>query len=579
MKGATAPVTDPAAMSRWPVACRQWQGARPYQEDDYDFRVLADEPGGEGSAPALLMVLADGMGGEVGGATASHSVVQAFIHHFPETRGAIGARLNECLDAANRGLHAQVTADPRLDGMGCTVVAAFYDGRSLAWLSVGDSPMWLFTGGRLTRLNADHSMAPVLDRLAEIGELSPEEARSDGKRNMLRSAVMGGTVEFVDCARRSCRLGPDDYLLLASDGLQTVADHDLERWLHVTNGGVEAAADALLSAVQAAAAPGQDNVTFLLLAGAAEAERSTTLVPVPPAPGPAPEPDTGRTKPFFRWSTVGSGLAAALGLAFGLGWWLAPGPEQGPPLPDPRTETPADSTPQPPPEARETLPETPQAEAAEVRSGETGQQAPEQPPVAPAPSGQAADPPSEPDTGTDEPAVAGEPEPQPEEQQTPPESLEAVTAEAKSGETAQPPPETPAPSGQAADPPSEPDAGTDGPGTVAGEPEPEAREPSPETTQAETAEIRSGETGQQAPEQPPVAPTPSGQAADPPSKPDAGTDEPEPQPGARKTLPEAPQAETDGVRSGETGQQAPETPPAALPPMEAPATNVPSTDR
>lgn len=465
MKGAAAPVTDPAALSRWPVACRQWQGARPYQEDDYDFRVLADEPGEEGGAPALLMVLADGMGGEVGGATASHSVVQAFIHHFPETRGAIGARLNECLDAANHGLHAQITADPRFDGMGCTVVAAFYDGRSLAWLSVGDSPMWLFTGRRLTRLNADHSMGPVLDRLAEIGELTPEEARSDGKRNMLRSAVMGGKVDLVDGAQRTCRLGPGDYLLLASDGLQTVADHDLEQWLHETNGGVEAAADALLSAVQDAAAPGQDNVTFLLLAGAAEAERGTTLVPVAPAPGPAPAPDTGRSKPLFRWSVVGPGLAAALVLAFGLGWWLAPGPEQGPPLPDPRTETPADSTPQPPPEARETLPETPQAEAAEVRPEQIGQQAPEQPPVAPAPSGQAADP-----------------------------------------------------------PPSEPDAGTDGPGTVAGEPEPRhgGQEASPETPEAGVDGLRSGEAKQQAdpgmpPADPPPMETPAAPATNVPS--------------------------------------------------------------
>ena len=471
MRGDTAP----AAMGRWPVACRQWQGARPYQEDDYDFRVLADEPGGEGGAPALLMVLADGMGGEVGGATASHSAVQAFIRHFPQTRGAIGARLNECLDAANHSLHAQVTADPRFDGMGCTVVAVFYDGRSLAWLSVGDSPMWLFTGGRLTRLNADHSMGPVLDRLAEIGELSPEEARSDGKRNMLRSAVMGRKVELVDGAQRSCRLGSGDYLLLASDGLQTVADHDLEQWLHVTKGGVEAAADALLSAVQDAAAPGQDNVTFLLLAGAPDPTH-TTLVPVPPSPGPDPGPDTARSKPLLRWGAAASGLAVALMLAFGLGWWLAPGPEQVPveDAPEPQARTPS--------------------------------------------------------------------------------------------------------SGQATDPPSEPDAGTDGQGTAAGQQEPEAREPSPETPQAEAV---SGETAQP----PPVATTPSEPADAPPSEPDTGTDDPavagEPDPPleARETQPEAPQAETDGVRSGEPGQQAAETPPAARPPMEPPATHEPSTER
>ena len=512
MRGAT----DPAAMSRWPVACRQWQGARPYQEDDYDLRVLADEPGGEGSAPALLMVLADGMGGEVGGAAASHSVVRAFIHHFPETRGAIGARLNECLDAANHGLHAQVAADPRLDGMGCTVVAAVYDGRSLAWLSVGDSPMWLFTGGRLARLNADHSMAPVLDRLAEIGELSPEEARSDGKRNMLRSAVMGGKVELVDCGRRSCRLGSGDYLLLASDGLQTVADHDLERCLHVTSGGVEATADTLLSDVQAAAEPGQDNVTFLLLAGVAGPALSATdreeparaLAPVAPAPDPAPALGTGQPRPFFRGGAAASGLAAALGLAFGLGWWLAPGPEQAPSDPGGRAEAPAGSAPEPPAQAHS--------------------------------SGQATDPPSEASAGTDGPGtVAGEPERRPEARETLPET----------------PPVAPAPSGQATDPPPEPDAATHGP-ALASEPErrPEARETLPET--------------------PPVAPAPSGQATDPPSEPDAATDGP-----ALASEPATPEAEDAGARLGEAAPQVPEIPPGALPPMEAPASHEPTTER
>ena len=551
-------MTDPAAMSRWPVACRQWQGARPYQEDDYDLLLLADEPGGEGGAPALLMVLADGMGGEVGGATASHGAVQAFIHHFPETRGAIGARLNECLDAANHGLHAQVTADPGLDGMGCTVVAALYDGRSLAWLSVGDSPMWLFTGGRLTRLNADHSMAPVLDRLAEIGELSPEEARGDGKRNMLRSAVMGAKVELVDCAQRSCRLGPGDYLLLASDGLQTLADHDLEQWLHVADGGVEAAADALLSAVQAAAGPGQDNVTFLLLAGAADPATSATdreetaLVPVEPAPEPTPAPGTGQPRPLFRGGVAASGLAAALGLAFGLGWWLAPGPGQAPASPGGRAEAP---------------PRTP-------------------------PTVQAADPQQGPNEGTDGPGtVAGES--QHEAPKTLPEAPQAEAAEVRSGETGQPAdgaaPVAPAPSGQAADPPSEPDAGTTD-GTVhAGDPEqqpePEAGETLPETLHAESAEVRSGETGQPADGAAPVAPAPSGQPADPLSEPDAATDEPalasetEPQPEARETSPETPHAEAGGARHGEAAPQVPETPPGALPPMEAPATHEPTTER
>lgn len=261
-------------MSPWSLAFRQWQGARRYQEDG--FGTLPDDTAGEGRVPALLMVVADGMGGEVGGAAASRCVVQAFLRRFGEAEGAAGARLDACLDAASRNLRARVRADPRLDGMGSTVIAAVYDGWSLSWLSVGDSPMWLFAGGALTRLNADHSMAPVLDRLAGVGELSREEALSDRRRHMLRSAVTGPAPDLVERARCPCRLGPGDCLLLASDGLQTLSEARIAGLLDAARGGAEAAADALMSAVRAAGRPNQDNVTFLLLAGAPDrAERAS----------------------------------------------------------------------------------------------------------------------------------------------------------------------------------------------------------------------------------------------------------------------------------------------------------------
>ena len=260
----------PSVSIRWPLASRQWQGARPYQEDA--FGALEVDMAGRGEAPALLMILADGMGGAAGGATASRIAVEVFAREFPKSRGKTGARFRECLAAATARLREQEIDDPRLNGMGSTVVAALYDGRSIDWLSVGDSPMWLYSAGTLERLNADHSMAPVLERLVRTGELSPDDARRDWRRNMLRSAVTGSPAELVDCASRPCRLEPGDCLLIASDGIETLAEKEIACELRAADGSAEAAADALDSAVRTAAGPGQDNVTFLLLSAGADPE-------------------------------------------------------------------------------------------------------------------------------------------------------------------------------------------------------------------------------------------------------------------------------------------------------------------
>ena len=306
-------VTEPASRSKWAVEPGQWQGARSYQEDDYGYEEV--ELGAAGEAPAMLLVLADGMGGEAGGATASRCVVEAFMHGIRESVGEPEARLDECLDEANREVRARVDDDPELEGMGSTVVAAVYDGQSLWWLSVGDSPMWLFTGGRLVRLNADHSMAPVLDRMAEVGEITRKEALSDGTRHMLRSAVTGLELDLVDHGYRPCRLGEGDYLLLASDGIETLSQHEVELCLGSAHGGSRATADALLSAVKAAARPYQDNVTFLLLAGEGHVAART---------GRSGQATAKVARPFWQLAHRGAVVALFLGVGLLLGsliWW------------------------------------------------------------------------------------------------------------------------------------------------------------------------------------------------------------------------------------------------------------------
>lgn len=234
---------------------------------------------GTGEATALLMVLADGMGGAAGGATASRTVVDVFMQEFPKSGDKTAGRLRECLDAATASLLEQEIEDPRLKGMGSTVVAALYDGRGIDWLSVGDSPMWLYSAGRLIRLNADHSMKPVLDRLVRTSNLSPDDALTDWRRNMLRSVVGGRVPELVDCASRSYHLQLGDYLLIASDGVETLTEEQIAHELRTANGSAEVAGNGLISAVRAASGPSQDNVTFLVLSAEDDPDDFVTTMP------------------------------------------------------------------------------------------------------------------------------------------------------------------------------------------------------------------------------------------------------------------------------------------------------------
>ena len=245
--------------TRWKPACRQWQGARAYQEDSFGTA--------EAGPAALLTVLADGMGGHAGGAEASRIAVDAFLRGFPDARGTVEERLRDCLAAAVSELDRREAGDRRLRGMGTTVVAALCDRRGTDWLSVGDSPMWRFAGGELLRLNADHSMAPLLAGLVRAGEMTAEAARADRRRHMLRSAVTARAPELVDTGYRPFRLLPGEFLLVASDGIETLAERDIADALRTAGGGAEEAADALMSTLRAAAGPHQDNATFVLLSG------------------------------------------------------------------------------------------------------------------------------------------------------------------------------------------------------------------------------------------------------------------------------------------------------------------------
>ena len=246
-------------------AARQIPGKREYQEDDYSL-LDGRDLGLDGSEHTMLLV-ADGMGGHVGGATASGLLSKTFVEAYPQASGPIVDRLRECLEAANNAIADAIAENPELDSMGSTLVAAVVSSEGLNWISVGDSPLWLFRKGKLERLNADHSMAPVIADLVAKGHMTEEEATRDPSRHSLRSAVMGDNIHLVDVSSQPVAVEKGDRLLLASDGLLTLSEQEIEAILKKTQEApLEDSAEALIQAVEAAEHPYQDNTTILLYA-------------------------------------------------------------------------------------------------------------------------------------------------------------------------------------------------------------------------------------------------------------------------------------------------------------------------
>lgn len=253
---------DLAANLATDTATAIWIGARERQED----AVIAHAtPRGE----ADVVVLSDGMGGHDAGDVASQIIVAEVLGRMFCAAGHPG-RLSEkgpetllaAVDGANDSLrdHARI-ARPQ-DGMGGTVVSTLITGGALRWVSVGDSPLFLYRRGKLWRLNADHSLAPQIDLMAAQGELDADAARTHPDRGVLTSALTGNRIAKVDCPTEPLPLRDGDIVLVASDGIQALSDADLTRLLRRNrNCDARVIADRLMAAVQARRAEDQDNVS------------------------------------------------------------------------------------------------------------------------------------------------------------------------------------------------------------------------------------------------------------------------------------------------------------------------------
>lgn len=225
-----------------------------------------------------LVLLCDGMGGyEAGEVAASLAVyeMRKFLLGQPMFASLVGKEppagpinakayqdvLLAALKHANKEVHtAARTPGKGRRGMGCTAECVYIDARNLIVGHVGDSRTYHLRQGRLVQLTRDQTL---VNRLVELGQLTPVEAESHPRKNELQQAI-GGQPDVAPNLY-SAKLKRGDWVLVCSDGLTNhIPSADLEKMLtREAAYSAEEAARRLLNLVNLRGAT--DNATIVVI--------------------------------------------------------------------------------------------------------------------------------------------------------------------------------------------------------------------------------------------------------------------------------------------------------------------------
>ncbi|MDN3497491.1 protein phosphatase 2C domain-containing protein [Planococcus sp. APC 4015] len=206
-----------------------------------------------------LFVVADGMGGHIGGEIASASAVDR-LQPLADAGTVSPRTIEKALARAVKDIasHPETTDE----GTGTTVTGVFLDttGATAHWvtLNIGDSRVYLMREGSIAQVTTDHS---VVQELIAAGRLSPEEAESHPYGNVITRAVGPSDGVIPDYVRLEVVDG--DRFVICSDGLtKELTDYGIQHFL-TENADP---ADAVLAMLDAALENGgRDNVTVIVL--------------------------------------------------------------------------------------------------------------------------------------------------------------------------------------------------------------------------------------------------------------------------------------------------------------------------
>jgi serine/threonine protein phosphatase PrpC len=210
---------------RLDIAAASDIGRRKKDNEDSFGVYLKDAPDNRLFSDGAYLVVADGLGGHMGGEIASKlavSIVKDVTKEPPPPPDAEGnsddpmlALLERYAKMANASVF-QTNEDMNTGGkpMGTTLVTALVTSRKVYISNVGDSRVYHIRDGEILIRTEDHSW---VDEQVKMGLMSKSEAEVDTRRNVVTRSV--GTRDDVEVDTYMWHIVPGDWLLVCSDGL------------------------------------------------------------------------------------------------------------------------------------------------------------------------------------------------------------------------------------------------------------------------------------------------------------------------------------------------------------------------
>jgi len=233
-------------------------------------RINQDRMGYCFTRDALLMVLADGLGGHAFGEVAAQQALQTLARQFQtQARPAIrnpADFLQDTIMLAHREIHRYAEANRLADVPRTTVVCCLIQHGQIHWAHAGDSRFYLMRKAALLTRTRDHSK---IENLLQQERVLPMEVANHPERNKLYNCLGSPNLPLIDIGG-PVRLEPGDVAMLCSDGLWGAIDEKVIVDKLTQLSVVDAIPD-LIEQSLANAGEGADNTTAIAMMWEADA--------------------------------------------------------------------------------------------------------------------------------------------------------------------------------------------------------------------------------------------------------------------------------------------------------------------
>ncbi|MCL2076694.1 MAG: serine/threonine-protein phosphatase [Betaproteobacteria bacterium] len=215
------------------------------------------------SRDALLIVLADGMGGHYYGEVAAQIAVQTMVDTFKREANPIIADpflfLQKNIYAAHQSIIGYSTVRRLSDTPRTTIVACLIQNNVAHWVHAGDSRLYLIRNGTIVSRTRDHS---IVQHLLETGKISPEQAEDHPDRNRIYSCLGGPQFPDLDLSHKT-PLMANDLIIICSDGIWGVLPNEniIAQSLHLED--FLKAAPRFMDRVESISGSNGDNLSML----------------------------------------------------------------------------------------------------------------------------------------------------------------------------------------------------------------------------------------------------------------------------------------------------------------------------